>query len=183
MAALSQWTPNAGANYAAVDDPTQDDDATYVAATTSGQVDYYKNASMGWTPASIIGVQVESVAKIDSGTQAWRNRLKDSGGTDRNGAAKTATTAYVKTEDFYGRNPATGCRLVKGQHRGLGVRRGVCLMADTIRVTTSSLVVAETSSPASETQTRLSNVRLMIISGVTDLPMALPTGRRTVINT
>ena len=49
-------------------------------------------------------------------------------------------------------------------------------MADTIRVTTSSLVVAETSSPASETQTRLSNVRLMIISGVTDLPMALPTG-------
>ena len=108
MAALSQWTPNAGANFAAVDDPTQDDDATYVAATTSGQVDDYKNASMGWTPASIIGVQVESVARIDSGTQAWRNRLKDSGGTVRNGAARTATTAYVKTEDFYGLNPATG---------------------------------------------------------------------------
>jgi hypothetical protein len=56
-------------------------------------------------------------------------------------------------------------------------------MADTIRVTTSSLVVAETSSPATETQTRLSNVRLVIISGVTDLPMMLPVGRRTVINT
>ena len=100
--------PNAGANYTAVDDPIQDDDATYVAATTSGQVDDYRTASMGWTPASIIGVQVESVARIDSGTQAWRNRLKDSGGTVRNGAARTATTAYVKTEDFYGRNPATG---------------------------------------------------------------------------
>jgi hypothetical protein len=34
--------------------------------------------------------------------------LKDSGGTVRNGAARTATTAYVKTEDFYGLNPATG---------------------------------------------------------------------------
>jgi hypothetical protein len=56
-------------------------------------------------------------------------------------------------------------------------------MADTIRVTTSSLVVAETNSPATETQTRLSNVRLMVISGVTDVPMTLPTGRRTVINT
>ena len=55
-------------------------------------------------------------------------------------------------------------------------------MADTIRVTTSNIVVAETSSSASETQTRLSNVRLMIICGVTDLPMALPAGRRTVIN-
>jgi hypothetical protein len=44
-------------------------------------------------------------------------------------------------------------------------------MADTIRVTTSNLVVAETSSPATETQTRLSNVRLVIISGVTDLPL------------
>ena len=47
-------------------------------------------------------------------------------------------------------------------------------MADTIRVTTSSLVVAETSSPASETQTRLPNVRLVIISSVTDVAMALP---------
>jgi hypothetical protein len=56
-------------------------------------------------------------------------------------------------------------------------------MADTIRVTTSNLVVAEASSLPTETQTRLSNVRLIIISGVTDLPMALPTGRRTVINT
>jgi hypothetical protein len=56
-------------------------------------------------------------------------------------------------------------------------------MADTIRVTTSNLVVAETSSPATETQTRLSNVRLIIISGATDVPMALPAGRRTVINT
>jgi len=56
-------------------------------------------------------------------------------------------------------------------------------MADTIRVTTSNIVVAETSSPATETQTRLSSVRLMIISGATDLPVALPTGRRTVINT
>ena len=57
-------------------------------------------------------------------------------------------------------------------------------MADTIRVTTSNLVVAESefASPT-ETQTRLSNVRLIIISGVTDLPMALPSGRRTVINT
>ena len=57
-------------------------------------------------------------------------------------------------------------------------------MADTIRVTTSQeAVVAEASSPATETQTRLSNVRLVILSGVTDLPMALPAGRRTVINT
>ena len=105
---LSQWIPNAGANYTAVDDASQDDDASYVEKNTSGRIDYYKNTSIGWTPASIIGVQVESVAKIDSGTQSWRNRLKDSSGTDRNGAAKAATTAYVKTEDFYGRNPATG---------------------------------------------------------------------------
>lgn len=56
-------------------------------------------------------------------------------------------------------------------------------MADTIRVTASSLVVAEASSPATETQTRLSNIRLVIISGVTDVLMALPAGRRTVINT
>jgi hypothetical protein len=105
---LSQWTPNAGANYAAVDDATQDDDATYVAQTTSGRIDYYKNNSIGWTPANIIGVQVESVGKIDSGTQAWRNKLRDNGGMDRNGAAKTANTTYLKAEDFYGLNPATG---------------------------------------------------------------------------
>lgn len=27
---------------------------------------------------------------------------------DRNGAAKTANTTYLKAEDFYGLNPATG---------------------------------------------------------------------------
>ena len=103
----SQWTPLSGANYTNVDESALDSDTSYNSETVAGEIDYYKETTLDWTPENIIGVAVESIGKLDTGTHSWRNKLKDSGGTARDGATKAADTTYRLTQDFYGKNPAT----------------------------------------------------------------------------
>ena len=54
-------------------------------------------------------------------------------------------------------------------------------MADTIRVTQSNIVVLETSSPAADTELRITKSRIVILTNVTDVNLAPPAGRSAII--
>jgi len=56
-------------------------------------------------------------------------------------------------------------------------------MADTIRVSKSNLVVAETSAPAADGPLRITRAKLVIISGVTEVSLNLPAGRKNIVTT
>lgn len=55
--ATTQWTPNTGSNYAAVDDNPPDDDTTYVWSETADQIDTYAMGNLETTAGTIHGVQ------------------------------------------------------------------------------------------------------------------------------
>jgi hypothetical protein len=97
------------ANAGFVADAMQDAAATYVSSSTVGQTDLYGIASIGVTPASVIGVTTRALAqKTDAGTRNIGVQLK-SGGTTSNG---TSTALAVASWGWVWRNdlvdPATG---------------------------------------------------------------------------
>jgi hypothetical protein len=54
-------------------------------------------------------------------------------------------------------------------------------MANTIRVTKSNIVVLEADAPTGDGTLRVTAANLVLITGVTDVTLAPPTGRATVI--
>jgi hypothetical protein len=56
-------------------------------------------------------------------------------------------------------------------------------MADTIRVTKSSIVVLETDAPTGDGTLRVTKISLALITGVTDVTLNPPTGRRMIVIT
>ena len=59
----TQWTPNTGANYAAVDEAVSDEDTTYVQNGTSTQKDLYAFGNLSGTPATVHAVVVNARGK------------------------------------------------------------------------------------------------------------------------
>lgn len=56
-------------------------------------------------------------------------------------------------------------------------------MADTIRVTKSNLVVLETDAPTGDGTLRVTKISLALITGVTDVTLGPPAGRKQIIIT
>lgn len=77
----SDFTPSAGANYAAVDDGDADDDTTYVESSTSTDQDLYtyENVDSGY---SIVGVQIQTEVRETDGTDFTLGTVVDSGATN-----------------------------------------------------------------------------------------------------
>ena len=68
--ALTQLTPNTGANYAAVDDsPFHDSDTTYVEGDTTGEKDLYTVGALPLTPVSIDCTVINAVVKTVAGAE------------------------------------------------------------------------------------------------------------------
>jgi hypothetical protein len=101
----TQFTPSAGANYAAVDDSLSDDDTTYVESSTTGNTDLYAFATIGYTPTIVYAVAVETSLKR-TGIKAMnaRNKIKQ-GATTVNGTTTVISPGHTKMETFQEQAP------------------------------------------------------------------------------
>lgn len=89
------WTPNTGANYQAVDDPTFDTDSTYVAAPSSGLRDNYECSDItlpsGYTISKVI---VVAYAKKTSSADCKLTLETLLSGTYGSATAQALSTGY-----------------------------------------------------------------------------------------
>lgn len=95
--ASTNLTPNTGANYAAVDDTTPDDDTTYVYAAASGVKDAYATSNITVPAAHRVTAVIPTawVRKTDAGTASqWKLGTRSNGGTEVLGSAQSLSTSY-----------------------------------------------------------------------------------------
>lgn len=103
----TQWTPNTGDNYAAVDETPKDDDTTYVESATTDQIDTYDleelNADKGIpNTATVLAVSSNIVARYTDSSGDIQPVLR-SGTTDHAGTQVAVGSAYndvMKMEVF-----------------------------------------------------------------------------------
>jgi hypothetical protein len=101
------FTPSAGANYAAVDDTTPDDDTTYVEHATASTRDTYAFADLAGTVTAVKGVQTVLLArKTDSGSKTLGDSVK-SGATTSDGTAVSPSTSYTYLTNVRETDPDT----------------------------------------------------------------------------
>lgn len=120
----TDWTPNTGTNWEAVDDATSDGDTTYVETTTSGHVDLYAMQNLPTTPARIWAIQAAVAAKkTDAGARAIQPAIK-TGGTQYNGTSQSLSNSELYYLHQWGVNPDTTAEWTKAQVDALqaGVR-------------------------------------------------------------
>lgn len=104
----TNWTPNTGTNYAAVDDSTPDDDTTYVSTSTTSTTDLYVMEDLTYAPAGIMAVQPLICAKkMDGGSRTIAPVFRHSS-TDADGTAQGATDGYSYLRQIHEVNPVTG---------------------------------------------------------------------------
>lgn len=73
----TQWTPNTGANWAAVDDATPDDDTTYITSSTANNTDLFTMGNLSAASGNVIAVQVGYRGKkTDLSTRSVRPVLR-----------------------------------------------------------------------------------------------------------
>lgn len=90
----TQFTPNTGANYAAVDDTTPDDDTTYVASGTDNQRDTYALGNLDTGIVIVDALVLGAYAKkTDAGARSLALTVR-SGSTDSDGSDATLSTSY-----------------------------------------------------------------------------------------
>lgn len=99
------WTPNTGANYAAVNEHPANDDTTYVASSTAGQIDTY---AMDDLPAgTVFAVQTVIRARKDDGGVRQIAPVFRIGSTDYIGATVSIGDSYQWYTQIYETSPAT----------------------------------------------------------------------------
>ncbi len=103
-----QFTPDTpGTNYTRVNETSADDDTSYVQDNVSGHADEYGIAALGFTPASILGVQSTiRVKNPGAGGISFKQRCH-SGATTNDGTAVIASPNYANYRAFYGNDPNT----------------------------------------------------------------------------
>jgi hypothetical protein len=91
----AQWTPNTGTGAAAIDDATPDDDTTYIASSTVGQISSFDFGNLSGTIASIPFVSVSTYGKrTDAGARAISHYVKVAADVDNSAALTHAAGAY-----------------------------------------------------------------------------------------
>ncbi len=103
-----QFTPNSGGtNYNLVNESSGDEDASYVASNSSGQVDTYTYDDLAFTPLSITAVQLTSRLKNPgAGTFSFKTRCI-SGITTTDSASIVTSSAYNNTKTIFNQDPNT----------------------------------------------------------------------------
>jgi len=103
-----QWTPNSGSNRGAVAHTPTDDDGSFVASVTSGNIDTYvmEKLPAGGTP-TIIGVQHIIYAKQDGGVQRTLRPKQRTSSTDYNGTGVNTGATYAYITEMAAVDPAT----------------------------------------------------------------------------
>jgi len=104
---VAQFSPGTS-NFAAVDDLTEDGDATYVRSTGAGQEDLYGLTALASIPASIQGMQFYLCQrKSDTGTITGSLQVK-SGSTEIQATTYNPYISYGFVQSFQDLDPNTG---------------------------------------------------------------------------
>lgn len=111
--ATTGWTPSAGANYAAVDEPTANDDTDYVSAATVALVDTYAFGNLSGTIPTIHAVNVKMRLRKDDAGASSVAAVARPGATDNVGDDKSPSTTYVLYDTLYLVNPDTAVAWTK----------------------------------------------------------------------
>lgn len=90
----TNWTPNAGSNYAAVDEPAQDGDTTYVSTSTVTTKDTYLMGTLSSSPITIAAIQTVMIARKDDAGSRGIAPVIRSAGTDYTGTTVTIGDTY-----------------------------------------------------------------------------------------
>lgn len=98
---------NSTDNYALVDEAAQNGDTDYVQSATPTQKDTYAFTDMTHTPSSIMGVQINMVAKKDDSGNRSICAVTRSGGSDTDGATQALSTSYVCYREIRETDPNT----------------------------------------------------------------------------
>ena len=106
--ATTQWTPSAGANYAAVDETTGDGDTTYVSTSTLNNIDTYGFGDLNANSGAVLAVAVNVVGRADGGGAPEVTPVLRPGSTDRLGTAVIQTAAYANSQSIWETNPDGG---------------------------------------------------------------------------
>jgi len=104
----AQFTPSAGANYAAVDESVCDDDDSYVQDSTAGHVDLYNYEALPAGFTGISGLMVTTDVRVTDATSFSLKTPCKSGSTTSEGDSQSAGgTSYGSKVRVIEQNPAT----------------------------------------------------------------------------
>lgn len=103
--AHTDWDPNTGANYAAVDEVPHDSDTTYVSTTTVDEVDTYAMADLANSDYVVSAVQWLAAARLDEAGSAAIKPVLRQGGTDYAGDSQGLDVAYALKKKIYDAAP------------------------------------------------------------------------------
>ncbi len=108
VGASAQFSPTGSANnWENVDDPSPDDEATYNASNTAGNIDSFAFADISSLGATVFGIQENMLSrKDDAGSRILRG-ITRIGATNYEGLDITLTDSYVYQRQIWEKNPAT----------------------------------------------------------------------------
>lgn len=102
---VTNWTPNTGDAWDAINDDGEDGDATYIASSTLASPASFEMADLATTPDKILGVQAFIVArKDDSGNRSIKFGI-DSNGEVAESDDTPLGTAYTGFTKMFEKNP------------------------------------------------------------------------------
>lgn len=109
----TDWTPSAGANYAAVDENPQDDDTTYVEDSVSANFDLYNYASMP-SVGTILGLQVNGTGReTDVTNYTLKQPVKSGTTTDTDAGVVLNTTSFITKIRVLEQDPDTSAAWIE----------------------------------------------------------------------
>ena len=118
----TQWTANAGLNYAAVDDAATDSDTTYVSASTTDNIDLYNFTSPVHSGTTILGVDVRYDYRREVSDTNFAPLFKTASGIVQVGSGIAVTSAsYVVSNVLQLTNPQTAVAWTQGDIDGLQI--------------------------------------------------------------
>ncbi len=108
---LNQWARTGGSasgNYTAVSEVIPDDDTSYVADATVGDIDSYAVTDPSPTPSAILGLMLFSRIRKDDTTARSVAPFIRMGGVNGMGATRVTPATYGQNTDIFELSPATG---------------------------------------------------------------------------
>ncbi len=102
----TQWTPDSSTNFSRVNETTENGDTSYVTANSAALIDSYTMAALPTTPASVLAVQANAVAKNDAGSHTFQINTRISG-VNYTSSTFTLTASYAIYSQLQTASPAT----------------------------------------------------------------------------
>lgn len=103
----AQWTPLSSTNASNVDETNADDDTTYNSSLTANQIDDFAVGNLHATSATVIGVGVNTIDRVDDATLHTVSHHVESAAAVANGTAFSVSGSYVNHQTLFTLDPNT----------------------------------------------------------------------------